>query len=172
MLHSTCCLVIDCLCICKRLVGCSMQYFIHNTDNKCCLVAGVKVASCIICFKQQAVYILHSGDCSIDIHCSLMFNKVANCDSFLVSLYRIASFSILTLLSSSVFSICIFSFSYPFLSFSQEFCIIAVVGLLCDFFLQIVFFPTVLFIDLRRMEVCCILVGCSVVLLMYMLHVC
>ena len=36
----------------------------------------------------------------------------------------------------------------------QEFCIIALVGLLCDFFLQIVFFPTVLSIDLRRMEVC------------------
>lgn len=35
----------------------------------------------------------------------------------------------------------------------KEFCIIALVGLLCDAFLQLVFFPTVLFIDLRRLEV-------------------
>jgi len=30
---------------------------------------------------------------------------------------------------------------------------IALVGLICDFFLQLVFFPTVLAIDLRRLEV-------------------
>lgn len=36
----------------------------------------------------------------------------------------------------------------------KEFCIIALVGLLCDTFLQLVFFPTVLSIDLRRLEVC------------------
>ena len=35
----------------------------------------------------------------------------------------------------------------------KEFCIIAFVGLLCDYFLQVVFFPTVLSIDLRRLEV-------------------
>ena len=35
----------------------------------------------------------------------------------------------------------------------KEFCIIALVGLMCDFFLQLVFFPTVLAIDLRRLEV-------------------
>ena len=35
----------------------------------------------------------------------------------------------------------------------QEFCIIALVGLLCDGFLQLTFFPTVLSIDLRRLEV-------------------
>ena len=35
----------------------------------------------------------------------------------------------------------------------KEFCIIALVGLICDFFLQLVFFPTVLAIDLRRLEV-------------------
>ena len=36
----------------------------------------------------------------------------------------------------------------------KEFCIIALVGLLCDAFLQLVFFLTVLSIDLRRLEVC------------------
>lgn len=35
----------------------------------------------------------------------------------------------------------------------KEFCIIALVGLLSDTFLQLVFFPTVLSIDLRRLEV-------------------
>ncbi len=35
----------------------------------------------------------------------------------------------------------------------KEFCIIALVGLLCDSFLQLVFFLTILSIDLRRMEV-------------------
>ena len=35
----------------------------------------------------------------------------------------------------------------------QEFCLFAVVGLLSDFFLQILFFTTVLSIDIRRMEV-------------------
>ena len=35
----------------------------------------------------------------------------------------------------------------------KEFCIIALVGLMCDFFLQLVFFPTVLAIDLSRLEV-------------------
>lgn len=36
----------------------------------------------------------------------------------------------------------------------KEFCIIALVGLICDTFLQLVLFPTVLCIDLRRLEVC------------------
>ena len=36
----------------------------------------------------------------------------------------------------------------------KEFCILALVGLLCDTFMQLVFFPTVLSIDLRRLEVC------------------
>ena len=40
----------------------------------------------------------------------------------------------------------------------KEFCIIALVGLICDFFLQLVFFPTVLAIDLRRLEVRMIIV--------------
>ena len=35
----------------------------------------------------------------------------------------------------------------------KEFCIIALVGLMCDSFLQLVLFPTVLSIDLRRLEV-------------------
>ena len=35
----------------------------------------------------------------------------------------------------------------------QEFCIIALVGLLCDSYLQLLFFPTVLSIDMRRLEV-------------------
>ncbi|KAF8795037.1 Sterol regulatory element-binding protein like [Argiope bruennichi] len=35
----------------------------------------------------------------------------------------------------------------------QEFCLFAVVGLLTDFFLQLVFFATVLSVDIRRMEV-------------------
>jgi len=34
----------------------------------------------------------------------------------------------------------------------KEFCIIALVGLLCDWFLQLTFFPTCLSIDLRRLE--------------------
>ena len=42
----------------------------------------------------------------------------------------------------------IFSFNYAM----KEFCIISLVGLLCDYFLQMVFFATVLSIDLRRME--------------------
>lgn len=42
----------------------------------------------------------------------------------------------------------IFTFNYAM----KEFCIIALVGLLCDFFLQLVFFTTVLSIDMRRME--------------------
>ena len=42
----------------------------------------------------------------------------------------------------------IFTFNYAM----KEFCIIALVGLLCDYFLHIVFFTTVLSIDLRRME--------------------
>lgn len=40
----------------------------------------------------------------------------------------------------------------PVLSF-QEFCLFAVVGLVSDFFLQMLFFTTVLSIDIRRMEV-------------------
>ncbi|XP_042909704.1 sterol regulatory element-binding protein cleavage-activating protein [Parasteatoda tepidariorum] len=35
----------------------------------------------------------------------------------------------------------------------QEFCLLAVVGLLTDFFLQLMFFATVLSVDLRRLEV-------------------
>lgn len=35
----------------------------------------------------------------------------------------------------------------------QEFCMVGGVGVLTDFFLQIVFFATVLSIDLRRLEV-------------------
>ena len=42
----------------------------------------------------------------------------------------------------------IFTFNYAM----KEFCIIALVGLLCDYFLHITFFTTVLSIDLRRME--------------------
>ena len=42
----------------------------------------------------------------------------------------------------------IFAFNYAM----KEFCIIALVGLLCDYFLHITFFTTVLSIDLRRME--------------------
>ena len=42
----------------------------------------------------------------------------------------------------------IFTFNYAM----KEFCIISLVGLLCDFFLHIVFFTTVLSIDIRRME--------------------
>lgn len=37
--------------------------------------------------------------------------------------------------------------------FTQEFCLFAVVGLVSDFFLQMLFFTTVLSIDIRRMEV-------------------
>ena len=36
---------------------------------------------------------------------------------------------------------------------SQEFAVFALVGLLTDFFLQMVFFVTVLSLDIRRMEV-------------------
>lgn len=39
------------------------------------------------------------------------------------------------------------------LPFFQEFCLFAVVGLVSDFFLQMLFFTTVLSIDIRRMEV-------------------
>lgn len=35
----------------------------------------------------------------------------------------------------------------------KEFCIIALAGLVCDTFLQLLFFPAVLSIDLRRLEV-------------------
>ncbi len=55
--------------------------------------------------------------------------------------------NVLTL--SIMLGIGVLAFNYTM----KEFCIIAVVGLLCDFFLQLVFFPTVLSIDLRRMEV-------------------
>lgn len=34
----------------------------------------------------------------------------------------------------------------------KEFCVMALVGVMCDFFLQVVFFPTVLSIDMRRLE--------------------
>eukprot|EP00118_Oscarella_pearsei_P014457 m.123716 g.123716 ORF g.123716 m.123716 type:complete len:1087 (+) comp37834_c0_seq16:157-3417(+) len=36
--------------------------------------------------------------------------------------------------------------------FIQEFCLLAIIAILCDFFLQTVFFPSVLSIDIRRME--------------------
>lgn len=36
---------------------------------------------------------------------------------------------------------------------TQEFCLFAVVGLLTDFFLQLVFFATFLSVDIRRLEV-------------------
>lgn len=55
--------------------------------------------------------------------------------------------NLLTLLAMN--AMCILFFNYTF----KEFSIIALVGLLCDFFLQLVFFPTVLSIDLRRLEV-------------------
>ncbi|KFM63910.1 Sterol regulatory element-binding protein cleavage-activating protein, partial [Stegodyphus mimosarum] len=35
----------------------------------------------------------------------------------------------------------------------QEFCLFAVVGLLTDFFLQLLFFATFLSVDIRRMEI-------------------
>lgn len=41
----------------------------------------------------------------------------------------------------------------PRLLWFQEFCLFAVVGLVSDFFLQMLFFTTVLSIDIRRMEV-------------------
>jgi hypothetical protein len=41
---------------------------------------------------------------------------------------------------------------FTFVPAIQEFCIFAVVGLLSDFFLQMLFFSTVLAIDIRRME--------------------
>lgn len=41
----------------------------------------------------------------------------------------------------------------PHLLSFQEFCLFAVVGLVSDFFLQMLFFTTVLSIDIRRMEV-------------------
>lgn len=45
-------------------------------------------------------------------------------------------------------SLGIFTFNYAM----KEFCIIALVGILCDYFLQMVFFTTVLSIDIKRME--------------------
>ncbi|XP_052826909.1 sterol regulatory element-binding protein cleavage-activating protein [Octopus bimaculoides] len=41
---------------------------------------------------------------------------------------------------------------FTFVPAIQEFCLFAVVGLLTDFFLQMVFFATVLSVDIRRME--------------------
>lgn len=41
---------------------------------------------------------------------------------------------------------------FTFLPVIQEFCIFAITGLICDFFLQMLFFSTVLGIDIRRME--------------------
>ncbi|XP_041365861.1 sterol regulatory element-binding protein cleavage-activating protein-like isoform X2 [Gigantopelta aegis] len=41
---------------------------------------------------------------------------------------------------------------FTFVPAIQEFCLFAVVGLLSDFFLQMVFFTTVLSVDIRRME--------------------
>lgn len=41
---------------------------------------------------------------------------------------------------------------FTFVPAIQEFCIFAIVGLLNDFFLQMVFFSTILAIDIRRME--------------------
>lgn len=47
---------------------------------------------------------------------------------------------------------CPMAHKHPPFSF-QEFCLFAVVGLVSDFFLQMLFFTTVLSIDIRRMEV-------------------
>ena len=46
-------------------------------------------------------------------------------------------------------------FCYRFLTFVpaiQEFCLFASIGLLVDFYLQMVFFATILSIDIRRLE--------------------
>lgn len=45
------------------------------------------------------------------------------------------------------------SATMPLVCSLQEFCLFAVVGLVSDFFLQMLFFTTVLSIDIRRMEV-------------------
>ena len=55
--------------------------------------------------------------------------------------------NLLTILAMN--AMCILFFNYTF----KEFSTIALVGLICDAFLQLVFFPTVLSIDLRRLEV-------------------
>eukprot|EP00731_Ephydatia_muelleri_P015675 Em0009g99a len=47
-----------------------------------------------------------------------------------------------------MFTLGIITFNYTMM----EFCVVALVGVLCDFFLQVVFFPTVLSIDMRRLE--------------------
>lgn len=41
---------------------------------------------------------------------------------------------------------------FTFVPAIQEFCLFAITGLICDFFLQMLFFSTVLGIDIRRME--------------------
>lgn len=41
---------------------------------------------------------------------------------------------------------------FTFVPAIQEFCLFAITGLICDFFLQMLFFTTVLGIDIRRME--------------------
>ena len=56
--------------------------------------------------------------------------------------------NLLTLLCMNGLSILFFNYQL------KEFCIIALVGLLCDAFLQLVLFLTALSIDLRRLEVC------------------
>lgn len=61
--------------------------------------------------------------------------------------------NLLTLLIMN--GICILFFNYKM----KEFAIIALVGLLCDAFLQLVLFLTALSIDLKRLEVC----GCGLV---------
>ncbi len=56
--------------------------------------------------------------------------------------------NLLTLLCIMSLSMLVFNYTM------REFCVIALVGVLCDSFLQLIFFTTVLSIDLRRLEVC------------------
>ena len=53
MLYSTSHLEIDCPSICKWLVECSTQYFMHRWS--CCLVASDKVASCMVCPTEHVL---------------------------------------------------------------------------------------------------------------------
>ena len=55
MLYSTSHLEIDCSSICKWLVECSTQYFMHRWS--CCLVASDKVhaASCMVCPTEHVL---------------------------------------------------------------------------------------------------------------------
>ena len=56
--------------------------------------------------------------------------------------------NLLTLLCMISLSLLVFNYTM------REFCVLALVGVLCDAFLQLVFFTTVLSVDLRRLEVC------------------